>query len=81
MVSPRGKKVMRSGPFLSQKMVAMMFWVDREVLNFFAVDECVCGAIALIVAYSQVYDEIPKFRLPSQYSPESQQDFESTWPF
>jgi hypothetical protein len=41
----------------------------------------VCGAIALTVAYSQVYDEIPKFHLPSQYSPESRRDFVSTHHF
>jgi hypothetical protein len=51
MVSPRGKKLTGSGPFLSQKMGAMIFRFDGEVLNFFAVGECVCGAIALIVAY------------------------------
>jgi hypothetical protein len=69
MVSPRGKKLMRSCPFLSQKTVAMIFWVDGKVLRFFAVG--VFGAIALIVAYSQVCDEIPRFHFPSQYSPES----------
>jgi hypothetical protein len=39
-VSPRGKESMRSGPFLSQKRVAMMFRFDGEVLNLFAVGEC-----------------------------------------
>jgi hypothetical protein len=80
MVSPQGKKLTRSGPFLSQKMVAMIFRFDGEVLNFLLLAS-VCGAITLIVAYSQVCDEIPKFHLPSQYSPESWLDFESTQPF
>jgi hypothetical protein len=80
MVSPRGKKLMRSGPFLSQKKVAMIFRFDGKVLNFFRC-WCVRGTIALIFAYSQVCDEIPKFHLLSQCSPESRQDFESTQPF
>jgi hypothetical protein len=68
MVSSQSKKLMRSGPFPSQKMVAMIFRFDGAVLIFFAFG--VCGAIALIVTYSQVCDEIPKFHLPSQYSQE-----------
>jgi hypothetical protein len=32
---------MKNGSFPSQKMVAMIFQFDDEVLNFFAVGECV----------------------------------------
>jgi hypothetical protein len=48
----------------------MIFRFDDEVLSF-SLSVNVCGVIALIVAYSQVCDEIPKFHLPSQYNPES----------
>jgi hypothetical protein len=40
MVSPQGKKLTGSGHFLSQKMVAVIFRFDGEVLNFFTVGEC-----------------------------------------
>jgi hypothetical protein len=36
IVSPRGRKSTRRGPFLSQKTVAMIFLVDVDILNFFA---------------------------------------------
>jgi hypothetical protein len=53
MVSPQGKKLMRSVPFLSQKMVAKIFRFDGDVLNC-SLLMSVCGAIALIATYSQV---------------------------
>jgi hypothetical protein len=64
MVSSQSRILMRSGSFLSQKMVSMIFRFDGEVLNFLLLVS-VCGTIALIVAYSQVCDDL------SQYSPES----------
>jgi hypothetical protein len=65
MVSPQSKKLTRSGPFLSQKTAAMIFQVDGEIFHF-SLLVSVGGTNALIVAYSQVCDEIPKFHLPSQ---------------
>jgi hypothetical protein len=80
MVSPQGKKLTRSGPFLSHKTVAMIFLFDGEVLNFFAVGESVWRHCIDFYLFSGV-DEIPKFHLLSQYSPESRRDFESKQPF
>lgn len=64
MVSPWGSKSSKSGPFLSQKMVGMIFHIHGDDLN-------VCGTIAMIVTYSYVCGEIPKFHPLTQCSPES----------
>ena len=69
-VAPEGMKSNRRMSFLSQKMKAVIFFTEIEVLNFWFWGNAY-GAIALTVAWIQEWVKKPMFHLSSQWSPES----------
>lgn len=66
-VCPRGRKSARPGPFLSWKLVAVIFYIDGVDLFFSADNECVRHHWV----YSDMYGEILMFYLLTQSNPES----------